>query len=89
MQKPVDILYRMCYSIVTANNTAKELTETDEPKKRKTTTSNEVKQRYIKKTYERYLLTLRKVEDADLINRIEKEKASGLSTSEAIKKLIK
>jgi hypothetical protein len=79
----------MCYSIVTAKNNTKELTETEEPKKRKTTTSNEVKQRYIKKTYERYLLTLRKVEDADLINRIEKEKASGLSTSEAIKKLIK
>ena len=57
--------------------------------KRKTHTSSEVKQRYIKKTYERYLLTLRKVEDADLINRIEEEKAKGFSTSEAIKNLIK
>jgi hypothetical protein len=65
------------------------LTETDEPKKRRTHTSSEVKKRYNDKTYQRYQLTLRKTEDADLIERIEKEKASGLSTSEAIKKLIK
>jgi hypothetical protein len=67
----------------------KEVNNTEEKKKRKTFTSSEVKERYNKKTYQRYQLTLRKVEDADLINRIEKEKASGLSTSEAIKKLIK
>jgi hypothetical protein len=67
----------------------KEVNNTEEKKKRKTFTSSEVKERYNKKTYQRYQLTLRKVEDADLIELIEKEKASGLSTSEAIKKLIK
>jgi plasmid rolling circle replication initiator protein Rep len=61
----------------------------DETKKRKTHTSSEVKKRYNDKTYQRYQLNLRKVEDADLIERIEKEKASGFTTTEAIKKLIK
>ena len=67
----------------------KEVNNTDEQKKRKTYTTSEVKKRYNDKTYQRYQLALRKVEDADLINRIEKEKASGLSTTEAIKNLIK
>ena len=89
MQKPIDILSGMCYIVVTAKSNTEEMNKTEEKKKRKTYTSNEVKKRYNDKTYQRYQLNLRKVEDADLINRIEKEKASGLSTSEAIKKLIK
>ena len=79
----------MCYYVITAKNNTKELIEADEPKKRRTHTSSEVKKRYNDKTYQRYQLTLRKTEDADLIERIENEKASGLSTTEAIKKLIK
>ncbi len=35
--------------------------------KRKTTTSTEVKQRWIDKTYKRIMVNLRKDEDADLI----------------------
>ena len=79
----------MWYIVVTAKNNTKEMNKTEEKKKRKTYTSNEVKKRYNDKTYQRYQLNLRKIEDADLIERIEKEKASGLSTTEAIKKLIK
>lgn len=51
-------------------------------------TSNAVKRRYNDKTYCRYTLQLRKVEDADLIARIETLKAAGFSASGAIKKLI-
>ena len=79
----------MWYIVVTAKNNTKEMNKTEEKKKRKTYTSNEVKKRYNDKTYQRYQLNLRKIEDADLIERIEKEKASGLSTTEAIKNLIK
>lgn len=57
--------------------------------KRKTRTSSEVKKRYNDKTYKAYTLTLRKLEDADLIARIEAEKAKGLGTTNAIKQLIK
>ena len=51
-------------------------------------TSNAVKRRYNDKTYRRYTLQLRKVEDADLIAKIEALKAAGFSASGAIKKLI-
>lgn len=86
MQKPVDILRSMCYTLVTPNKTRGHKSIEG---KRKTFTSSEVKERYNKKTYTRYQLTLRKVEDAELIERIEEEKAKGFSTSEAIKNLIK
>lgn len=43
--------------------------------KRKTTTSTEVKQRWISKTYTRYHVSLRKDEDAELIAFIEDNKA--------------
>lgn len=58
--------------------------------KRKTFTSTEVKNRYNKKTYERYSITLRKdnITDKEIIDKIEKLKSEGLSASEAIKKLI-
>ena len=52
-------------------------------------TSNEAKKRYNDKAYNSYLIRLRKVEDAELIARIEELKASGLQTTAAIKKLIK
>ena len=55
---------------------------------RKTTTSSEVKKRYNDKTYETYTIRLRKVEDAELIARIEAEKAKGFQTTEAIKRII-
>ncbi len=57
--------------------------------KRKTFTSSAVKKRYNDKTYKSYKLSLRKVEDAELIELIEAEKAKGFQTSEAIKNLIK
>lgn len=50
--------------------------------------SNAAKKRYADKTYSRYVLQLRKVEDAALIARIEALKATGLSATGAIKKLI-
>ena len=50
--------------------------------------SNAATRRYNAKTYKNYMLKLRKVEDAELIARIEAMKASGLQTTEAIKKLI-
>ena len=50
--------------------------------------SNEAKRRYETKTYSQYMLKLRKVEDAELIAKIEALKASGLSATGAIKKLI-
>ena len=42
--------------------------------KRKTTTSTEVKERWKKKTYKRYQVSLRKEEDAELIDFIENNK---------------
>lgn len=57
--------------------------------KRKTYTSSAVKARYAKKTYKSYTITLRKVEDADLITRIEVEKSKGVGTTEAIKHLLR
>lgn len=50
--------------------------------------SNEAKRRYETKTYSQYMLKLRKIEDAELIAKIEALKASGLSATGAIKKLI-
>lgn len=50
--------------------------------------SNAAKKRYADKNYNRYVLQLRKVEDADLIARLEALKATGLSATGAIKKLI-
>ena len=55
---------------------------------RKTKTSVEVKQRYIDKTYKRYLLSLRNDTDAALMAKIEALKASGMSANEAVKYLI-
>lgn len=58
--------------------------------KRKTTTSTEVKQRWEKDNYKRYVLRLRKDTDADLINLIESTKAQhGTGTSETIKELLR
>jgi len=51
-------------------------------------TSNEVKKRYADKTFKKYVLTLRKKENAELIAKIEFLKAKGLSISEIIKQLI-
>lgn len=61
----------------------------EEIKKRKTHTSNEVKLRYKKKVYKNYNVSLRKVEDAEIIKLIEDEKSKGFGTTEAIKNLIK
>lgn len=56
--------------------------------KRKTHTSSEVKARYNKKTYKHYSFALRINQDAEIIEKIENEKQNGLSTAQAIKKLI-
>ena len=57
--------------------------------KRKTRTSNEVKQRYRVKTYKQYALSLRYDTDGDLIDQIEAEKKKGHTTSAAIKNLLR
>ena len=44
---------------------------------RKTTTSNEVKQRWKNKTYKAYQVNLRKDEDAELIQFVEDLRAAG------------
>jgi len=56
--------------------------------RRRTHTSNEVKARYNKKTYQQYAFKLRKIEDAATIEKIEAERSKGYSASEAIKRLI-
>ena len=48
----------------------------------------DAQRRYELKTYNVYTVKLRKVEDAELIAKIEALKASGLSATSAIKKLI-
>ena len=61
----------------------------EEQKKRKTTTSNEVKRRYKQKTYAQYVANCRREEDADLIDMIESEKAKGLGTTDAFRVLLR
>lgn len=61
----------------------------EEIKKRKTHTSTAVTQRYQKKVYKKYSIALRKIEDKDCIDAIEKEIADGYTTSEAVKKIIR
>ena len=51
-------------------------------------TSNEAKRRYAKKTFKKYGISLRIIEDAELIAKIEAIKAQGIQTTEAIKQLI-
>ncbi len=48
----------------------------------------EAQRRYELKTYNVYTVKLRKVEDAELIARVEALRASGLSATAAFKKLI-
>lgn len=57
--------------------------------KRKTHTSTAVTQRYHAKTYDRMVVSLRKVDDADVIAAIAARKASGMQTSDAVKSLIR
>lgn len=61
----------------------------EEQKKRKTTTSSEVKARYNKKTYVQYTVSFRKDTDEDIIEKVEAEKATGLSTADVFRKLIR
>lgn len=56
---------------------------------RKTTTSTEVKMRWINKTYNRYSINLRKDSDADIIQRIEDNKCKGISPTETIREMIR
>ena len=61
----------------------------EQKEKRKTFTSTAVKARYNKKTYKSYNVSFRMVDDADLIELIEKEKATGVSTTEAFRNLLR
>lgn len=61
----------------------------EEKPKRKTHTSTEVSQRYQKKTYTKYSVAFRKIEDADCIQAIENEIAKGYTTSEVFKRFIR
>lgn len=56
---------------------------------RKTTTSTEVKMRWINKAYSRYSINLRKDADADIIQRIEDNKCKGISPTETIREMIR
>ena len=56
---------------------------------RKTTTSTEVKMRWINKAYSRYSINLRKDSDADIIQRIEDNKGKGISPTETIREMIR
>lgn len=59
-----------------------------EKAKRKTHTSTAVHNRYIAKTYKRYLFTLRNVEDSELIAEIEALRSDGMSDSALIKAIL-
>ena len=59
-----------------------------EEKKRRTTTSSDVKARYNKKTYVQYTLNFRKDTDSDLIEMIEAERNKGFSTADAFRNLL-
>lgn len=48
----------------------------------------EAQRRYELKTYNVYTVKLRKVEDAELIAKVEALRASGLSTTSAFKQLV-
>lgn len=52
-------------------------------------TSNEVKLKWIKKAYSRYTISLRKDSDGELIDLIESMKASGKTTTEVFRELLK
>lgn len=55
--------------------------------KRKTTTSNEVKQRWKAKAYKAYQVNLRKDEDADLIRYVEDLRTAGkIGTTEIFRR---
>ena len=57
------------------------------PPKRKTHTSNEVKKRYNDKTYRQYGLKFRNDEDAELIAYLERRKSEGVLPSEVVREL--
>lgn len=59
------------------------------PKKRKTHTSNAVKYRYEKKAYTKIMLRLRKEEDADILEALEKAPSKNAFIKECIRKNLK
>ena len=56
--------------------------------KRKTVTSSEVKARWITKAYQRYMVNLRKEDDSDLIEYIERRKTSGDGTTDIFREAV-
>lgn len=54
--------------------------------RRKTTTSTEVKQRWIDKTYKQYRISLRKDEDAELIELVEEAKQKDIGVSDIFRR---
>ena len=54
----------------------------------KTHTSTEVKQRYNKKTYNRYYIAFRKEDDRKLIEYIEARQAGGAATTEIFREAL-
>ncbi|MCM1334278.1 MAG: hypothetical protein NC237_04420 [Eubacterium sp.] len=63
--------------------------EKSEGAKRKTHTSSAVKARYNAKTYARYMMTLRRVEDREIIAAIEAAKAEGIAPTEFFRAIYK
>lgn len=87
LSKSVDIYSTVCYNIDTVKEVSR-IEEQEKPKK-KSRTSNEAKMRYSKKTYERYAVSFRKIDDIDCIDAIKDEMSKGYTVSEAFKRLIR
>lgn len=55
---------------------------------RKTTTSTEVKTRWKQKAYQQYNVNLRKDDDKELIEYVERKKAEGYNTTEVFREAL-
>lgn len=64
-------------------------TESTLVSKQKPHTSNEVKKRYMDKTYKRYTANLRKIEDYDVIKFLNAEKQRGINPTDVLRKFIR
>ena len=66
-----------------------QVTEQKQKPKRKTKTSNAVVLRYQKKTFQKYTVNFRKVEDADIIEQIEQNRQNGIGPTETTRRLFR
>lgn len=66
-----------------------QVTEQKQKPKRKTHTSNEVMLRYQKKTFKKYTINFRKIEDADIIEQLEQNRQNGIGPTETLRRLFR